>query len=224
MSEQEQLPAMLRSIGVEVDSAKLIRLQLFLDELLHWNRKINLTAITDRREAEEKHLVDALTLLPLLAEGERLLDMGSGAGIPGLVLKIVRDDLEVLSIDAVAKKINFQRHVIRKFGLQGAEALHARLEELGMSRERQGAFSVVVARAFADLASCAALARPFLQPGGRLIAMKGPEGEAEWLSSRTVFADLGYIPREIRNLRLPRSGAERRLLICEFAGGAEERR
>src|SRR5512133_1632453 len=124
------LRELLQQLQVEIDAETEARLLRYLDELLHWNRSINLTAIANREEAIEKHLVDALTVLPWLGPAARLLDLGSGAGLPGLALKIARPGLQLTSVDAVAKKITFQRHVIRLLGLTGVEALHGRLEEL----------------------------------------------------------------------------------------------
>lgn len=208
-----ELKQQLLQVGVRVADEQERQLLAYVDELLRWNRSINLTAIHDRDEALEKHLVDALTLVPLLRGSERLLDMGSGAGLPGIPLKIVLPELTVLSVDSVAKKISFQRQIIRLLGLQGIEARHARLEALADEPTLQGAFTVVVARAFASLGDCARYARPFLAPSGRLLAMKGPEGAAELHRAGAELAGLGLVCSEELHLRLPVSGAERLLLV-----------
>jgi 16S rRNA (guanine527-N7)-methyltransferase len=210
------LQATLAELAITIDSAQEERLLRFLDELLRWNQSINLTAITDRDEALIKHLVDSLTLLPLLRGDETLLDMGSGGGLPGLPLKFVLPDLNLTSVDAVAKKISFQKHVIRSFALSGAVARHGRLEELGREPALAGHFELVVARAFASLADCVRLARPFLQPGGRLIAMKGPEGEREVLAAENVFTSAGFSLQRIDRLHLPGSNGERTLITLEL--------
>lgn len=210
------LQAALAELEISIDSAQEERLLRFLDELLRWNQSINLTAITDRDEALIKHLADSLTLLPLLRGDETLLDMGSGGGLPGLPLKLVLPDLNLTSVDAVAKKISFQKHVIRSFALSGAVARHGRLEELGREPALAGHFELVVARAFASLADCVRLARPFLQPGGRLIAMKGPEGEREVLAAENVFTSAGFSLQQIDRLHLPGSNGERTLITLEL--------
>ena len=105
-----ELQRQLATLDIRVDTGDIEKLLALLEQLLHWNRTYNLTAITDPLEAIEKHLVDSLTLLPHLGQAETLIDIGSGAGFPALPLKIVRPDLKVISVDSVAKKINFQKH------------------------------------------------------------------------------------------------------------------
>ena len=210
------LQTALAELNITIDSTQEERLLHFLDELLRWNRSINLTAITDRDEALVKHLVDSLTLLPLLRGDETLLDMGSGGGLPGLPLKILIPGLNLTSVDAVAKKISFQKHVIRTFALTGAVARHGRLEELGRESALAGYFDLVVARAFASLPDCVRLARPFLRPGGRLIAMKGPEGEKEVLAAEKIYTNAGFSLQQVKRLDLPGGNGERTLITLEL--------
>lgn len=207
MTVQEQLAVLGLTIA-ERDAAVLERL---VDELLRWNRSRNLTAITDRGEVAEKHLVDSLTLLPYARQSGRLLDIGSGAGFPALPLKIVCPELAVVSVDAVGKKIDFQRHVSRVLGLKGFTALHERAEKLQTIEEYRAGFDLVTARALCGLAELIMLAEPFLAPGGRLVAMKGPEGEREFLERRESLLSAGWSVT-VHHFRLPFSGAERCLV------------
>lgn len=212
------LADLLAPLGVVLEDAALERLAWLAAELLRWNRTHNLTAITDPLEVSEKHLVDSLTLLPLLDQARRLLDLGSGAGFPSLPLKIARPALEIVSVDAVGKKIAFQRHVARTLGLAGFTAVHGRAEELSASPRYAGGFDVVTARALGSLALLARLAAPCLAPGGRLIAMKGAEGEAELAATRDELTALGFACTAQRRLQLPVSGAERYLIALEAVG------
>jgi len=196
-----------------IDRAGTDRLLAFLDELLRWNAKHNLTAITDQQEVLEKHLVDSLSLLPLVPRQARMLDVGSGAGLPGLVLKCVRPDLELVSVDAVGKKISFQRHVIRLLGLSGARAEQLRIERLGDCPQHRKAFDLVVFRALGRLDLFLPLMAPCLAEGGRVVAMKGPEGGKELAASRGVLDRLGLECMEIRDLVLPQSGSKRALIV-----------
>lgn len=209
MSLQEALAR----LDIAIDPDQEERLLFFLDELLRWNRSINLTAITRREEAIVKHLVDSLTLLPYLAGDERLLDMGSGGGLPGLPLKLVRPGLRLVSVDSVAKKIAFQKHIIRTCKLEHAEARHGRLEELGREAGLASSFELVTARAFASLADCIRLGRPFLAPGGRLLAMKGPEGEREAAEAAPALESAGLVLSRLDRLVLPAGGGERTLIV-----------
>lgn len=209
------LAAQLAALGMALPAAALGQLEWLADELLRWNRTHNLTAITDPDEVREKHLVDSLTLLPLLAGAERLLDLGSGPGFPALPLKIASPGLEIVSVDAVGKKIAFQRHVARTLHLPGFTALHGRAEELAETPPGRTGFDIVTARALGSLPLLARLAVPCLAPGGRLIAMKGAEGETELGAAQAELAAVGLVCTERRRLRLPVSGAERILLILE---------
>lgn len=213
MELQAELQRQLALLGLSVPTPALTRLLWLQAELLRWNRTHNLTAITDPREALEKHLVDSLTLLPHLPARGRLLDLGSGGGFPGLPLAIVRPELELVSVDAVAKKIAFQRHAARRLGLDGFTAWHGRAEKLATAAVAAGGFDLVVARAFTSLTGLLELALPCLRSAGKVIAMKGPEGEselgaaAEWLAAH----DLVCVRRQV--LQLPASGARRLLLV-----------
>jgi len=212
MDLSQLLATGLQRLGLsELSAQQGEQLLWYLEELLRWNRRHNLTAISDPSEALEKHLLDALTLLPLLRGDERLLDLGSGAGLPGLVLKIASPNLELISIDAVTKKISFQRHVIRTLGLPRARAEARRIETLGSDAGLAGCCDVVVFRALGGLGEFLPLALPCLASGGRILAMKGP-GAAEELREATADLDaLGLLCRQ-QQLRLPFSGAERVLL------------
>ncbi|HKK01574.1 MAG TPA: 16S rRNA (guanine(527)-N(7))-methyltransferase RsmG, partial [Desulfuromonadales bacterium] len=202
----------LREAGLTVPGAVEAKLLSYLDELLRWNRRINLTAITDPAVAVEKHLVDSLTLLTLLKGDERLLDFGSGGGLPGIPLKIARAGLKILSVDAVRKKIDFQRHVVRYLGLSDFIPLHARAEEVPGRPEAALLFDLVVTRAVGPLVDLTDLAFPLLVPEGRLVAMKGPEGEREAQESEPSLAERGLYCSEVKRLHLPLSGAERLLV------------
>jgi len=204
---------LLAALGIALDVAVLERLEWLGQELLRWNRTHNLTAITDPAEVREKHLVDALTLLPLLADAGRLLDLGSGSGFPALPLKIARPDLDIVSVDSVGKKVAFQRHVARALRLSGFSAVHGRAEDLPVMPGYAGSFDIVTARALGSLPLLARLASPCLAPGGRLIAMKGAEGLAELAAAQAELAALGFFCTGQQALHLPLSGAERHLLV-----------
>lgn len=205
---------MLEQAQIHLPPESLVRLEWLAAELLRWNRARNLTAITDPGEVLEKHLCDSLTLLPWVEPGRRLLDLGSGAGFPGLPLKIACPGLEVVSIDAVAKKIAFQKHVVRQLHLDGFTPLHGRAEELARQDELALGFDLVTARALTSLPRFVALAAPFVRQGGRLIAMKGPEGLSEWQAARPELLADGW-RGECLSLRLPRSAAQRCLILLE---------
>ncbi len=213
MEPRELLRSQLQSLGVQVAGQAVADLLWFLEELLRWNRRVNLTAVTDPTAGVEKHLVDSLTLLPLLSGRERLLDIGSGGGFPCLPLKIAAPALEVLSVEATAKKVAFQNHVARSLGLEGFQAVHRRAEDLPSSALCRPGFDVIVSRAFAALPIFAALALPCLAQDGRIIAMKGSEGAQELARTQEELEGMGLVCRERRDLSLPVSGAGRTLIV-----------
>lgn len=207
------LADLLVPFGVDLDTVALERLEWLGQELLRWNRTHNLTAITEPVEIREKHLLDSLTVLPLLGTARRLLDLGSGAGFPALPLKIARPGLEVVAVDAVGKKIAFQRHIARTLRLVGFSAVHGRAEDLPGTHLCGDGFDLVTARALGSLPLLVRLAAPCLAPGGRLVAMKGAEGEEELTSAQGELAAAGFVCTERRYLRLPVSSAGRWLLV-----------
>jgi 16S rRNA (guanine527-N7)-methyltransferase len=211
------LETQLAALGVSVDQPVRERLLWLGEELLRWNRRVNLTAITRMEDVVEKHLVDSLALMPLFSGQERTLDVGSGGGFPGLPLKIVFDALRLVSVDAVAKKINFQRHVVRQLALTGCVPLHARVEDVPQWEAFDGGFDLIVSRAFASLGDFVSLTLPCLSEGGRLVAMKGPEGERELSQSAGLLAELGVTCVGIERSSLPGSGAERVLITLQKA-------
>ena len=213
MNLTSELKRQLSLLDLHVDTVALPQLILLLQEMLRWNKTYNLTAITDPLEAVEKHLVDSLTLLPHLENVDRLLDIGSGAGFPSLPVKIARPDTDVVSVDSVAKKIRFQKHMVRTLGLDGFEAWHGRAEELPAQAFAADGFDLVVARAFSSLEKLVELALPCLRPAGRIVAMKGPEGKDELAAAAEALASHGLYCKEIVSFALPVSGAGRHLLV-----------
>ncbi len=212
---ENRLQELLLATNVKLDPCVRGQLVWYLEEMLRWNRSINLTAIKDPLEALEKHLVDSLTLVPLLQGNELLLDMGSGAGLPGIPLKIAWPALRVLSVDSVHKKIVFQQHVVRSLALHGFEAKSCRIESLAAEPVFKYAFDVVTARALTHLSQLIEMAEPFLVGGGKLLAMKGPEGDKELEESASIMEACGIKVEEITRIKLPLSQAERTIIALK---------
>jgi 16S rRNA (guanine527-N7)-methyltransferase len=182
--------ARLDAVGASVNEATLTRLGDFLARMLAMNEQMNLTAIKDPESAWERHILDALTLLPLLPEvaaGPRLVYIGSGGGIPGIVLAIARPDLHVTLIEATQKKAAFLSAVSAAMGLSNVEVLAERAEKLGKG-ELRDAFDVVTARAVARLDALAPLTLPFARPGGLVLLIKGQRADEEVAEARSVIA------------------------------------
>ncbi len=188
----------------------------FLDELLRWNQRINLTSIKNREEAIEKHLIDSLLLLPYLENAGNIIDLGSGGGLPGIPLAIASPSLQVISVDSVGKKVNFQRHIKRLLSLNNLHIVQSRAETLDQGAIEPKSFDLVVARAFTALEPLLEYALPWLKPGGKVIAMKGPEGINELSAAEPIMKKYRFSDPAVFSYKLPFSQAERQLLIISL--------
>jgi 16S rRNA (guanine527-N7)-methyltransferase len=203
----------LVQLGLQLTSAELGKFYQLATELAKWSRKINLTAIRSDEDIVVKHFLDSLTLLRAIGAKGSLLDIGSGGGFPALPVKIARHDLHVVSVDAVEKKIIFQRHAARLLGLHDFDALHVRGEEL--AGKYAGHFHWVVSRAFSDIPTFARMALPLLKESGKIVAMKGRGGKDEARAAEHSLADMGARVTEVMEFPLPISGDARSLIVIE---------
>ena len=200
-------------IGLSLSTSEIEAFKRYAAELKKWNSKVNLTAITKDREIAIKHFFDSLNLAQYLSAGDRLLDIGSGAGLPIIPLKIIMPDITMVSVDAVAKKIHFQRHIIRLLNLNKIEAVHARIEEL--HKTMCNSFTVITSRAFTRLDRFVALAAPLLAEGGLMIAMKGEQAEYEISESDNCLSASGFTVDSIQRYTLPENMGERVLTFLK---------
>ena len=170
----------LAAHGVTLDRETLMRLDLYAERLIETNRRFNLTAVTDPDEVTVKHFADSLVLLGKteFPAGASLLDVGTGAGFPGLALKLARPDLQVAFLDGTRKKLGFISSVLEETGLAG-ETLHLRAEEAGKQPKYREKFDFVTARAVADMAVLVEYCLPFVRAGGLFLAMKSAAAEEE---------------------------------------------
>jgi 16S rRNA (guanine527-N7)-methyltransferase len=187
----------------------------FLDELLRWNQSVNLTSITNRKQAIEKHLLDSLLLLPHLDGAKNILDMGSGGGLPCIPLAIAAPSVNFVSVDSIGKKINFQKHIKRLLQIKNLTILQSRVEKLKQPESEEEEFDLVVSRAFTSLKAFIEYAVPCLKPGGRILAMKGPEGRDELSSVKRAIKEYHLEDPRIFPYLLPYSRAERQLIILK---------
>lgn len=162
--------------------------QIYTDYLLEVNSHTNLTTITDPEEIELKHFKDSLTVLDYIKEGYKVLDIGAGAGFPGIPLRIEKD-FDLTLIDSVNKKVNFMNQVIEKLDLNNARAIHTRAEDF--AKDHREGFDVVVSRAVANMATLSELCLPFIKVGGLFIALKGPKADEEVKNAANALEILG---------------------------------
>ena len=181
-------------------------LRRYLGLLLEKNRTLNLTAVRDPDAAWDRHILDSLSLTPFLQGSRRLLDLGSGGGLPGIPLAIVRPDLEVALLEATGKKTRFLEEAVAELGLPNVSVINARAEDTAREPGHRARYDTVTARALASLAALVELALPFLEEGGRLLAMKGARLSEELPAARTACRLVGGEIDEIHELD-PEAGA-----------------
>ncbi len=206
----------LRQLGLALSEAQLEQFLLYRAELLDWNTRINLTAITNPEEVLMKHFLDSLTLLavidkPLL----RLLDIGTGAGFPGLPLKIVRPQWSITLLEATGKKVAFLNHMIDTLHLEDVVAVHGRAEELAHKSAYRAAFDVVTARAVAAIPTLLEYAAPYCRVGGLIIFPKKGNLAEELTQGKRAAKTVGATFKSDTALSLPGLTDERRLFVWE---------
>jgi len=213
----------LGAMGFTLDTQAQARLVDYCGELLRWSAKINLVAKAPLREIWETHFLDSLTLLRVLpppdSKQQTLLDIGTGAGFPGLALKAARPELPVILVEPRQKRVSFLRHVIRTLGLKDIKVLCGRLEK-GSAEVAGQALSVpiVTSRAFTDISEFLLHTASVNPAGGRVICMKGPRATEEINTWRLAQPESPYRLHEIVELTLPFSGKVRNLVIFTKEG------
>ena len=201
--------------GVMLSEKQLSLFALFLEGLWSWNRRMNLTGISEKREMIIKLLLDSLIALPYLSPGGTVLDIGSGAGIPGLPLKIGRPELEVHLLESKAKKISFLKDMIRKLGLKGVEACKGRAEQRDDLPTLFRFYDIVTVRALAPLKKTINICYSYLEPGGLLVAFKGSNVDREIEDSKQLMKELHLNISNKVLYSLPETPGKRCLLILK---------
>ena len=203
-----------KEFGIYLDGKAIESFELYLKELLKWNQKINLTAIRTEKGIVLKHFLDSLSVCPHLPSISSLLDIGSGAGFPGIPLKIVQPSLEITLIDSIRKKVDFQRHILRMLGLKGIEAIHGRVQDKEILHSMGGRFDLVISRAFTDIRNLLLLSFPFVKKGGLVLAMKGELDNKE-IRLFSEKEKTRYRLQKTIPLSLPFSDFKRTILLFE---------
>lgn len=209
---QNLLIASAREYGVQVTPEQAESFQRYMELLVEWNEKINLTAITEPHEVAVKHFLDSILILKYLKipDGARLVDVGTGAGFPGLPLKIMRPKMQLTLLDSLNKRLVFLQDVLDQLALS-AELVHARAEEGGRQQKYRVQFDFATARAVAPLNLLCEYCLPFLKMGGTFAAMKGPQVEEELEAAKNAIRFLGCELRGVEEFTLP--GGDGRSLI-----------
>lgn len=201
--------------GIPFDESQMDQVTKFSEFLIESNRRFNLTRITDAKEFSVKHTIDSLSVLPILQSNDirSFVDIGTGAGIPGIIVKIFRPDMSATLVDSAAKKVTFLNESIEMLGLKDCHAIWGRAEVLSHRTEYREQFDAGLARAVADLRVLIELVLPFVRVNGILIAQKGPNGEQELSAASHAIRELGGEVENVETFALPEDAGTRSLVI-----------
>jgi len=207
-------------LGLKLNSHQLEQFQTYYRELIDWSRRINLTTITEPKEVQLKHFLDSLSVIPafkqpVISENLSLIDIGSGAGFPGLPLKIALPDIKLVLLEATGKKAAFLRHLTQKLNLDDVEVLAGRAEDIARQVQYRQRFDIVLSRAVAALPTLAELTLPFCAIGGRIVIQKKGDIIDEVSRAAKAIEILGGSQSEVKKVELAELADDRYLVIID---------
>ena len=202
-----------KEIGILLEEEQLHQFYIYMQLLLEWNKKINLTAIVEPEEIILKHFIDSITIAKEIEKNAKLIDVGTGAGFPGIPLKIIRKDLKITLLDSLNKRVCFLKKVVEELKLLKIETVHSRIEEFGKNKIYREKFDYATSRAVANLSTLSEYLIPMVKLNGCCVCMKGPNIEDELQQSKKAVLLLGGEIEKIEKFQLPKSNIERNVII-----------
>lgn len=200
-------------LNIVADEGQIEQLIEYAKLLVEWNEKMNLTAITDEEGIATKHFLDSMTAIVTGKVKGKVADIGCGAGFPGLVLKIMKPEIELTLLDSLKKRLTFLEAVCNELGLDGVETVHSRAEDGGRLMREQ--FDTVVSRAVANMTVLAELCLPFVKVGGYFLALKGPLADEELSAAKRAIEVLGGKVESIFSAEIPFTDLEHKIIIVK---------
>ena len=210
---KEKMIINVDKLEITLSEIQLKQFYNYMNLLIEWNKKINLTAITEPNEIILKHFIDSLTISKYISDGTRVVDVGTGAGFPGIPLKIYRQDIEITLLDSLQKRINFLDEVIRELNLEKIETIHSRVEDFGKDKKYREKFDIATSRAVANLATLSEYLLPLVKVWGKVISMKGSLIEEELELSKNAIKILGGKVEKVDEFNLPNSDISRNIIL-----------
>ena len=203
-----------KKINIELKEEQISKFLLYKNLLQEWNEKINLTAIVEDEEIILKHFIDSLTIIEFIEDNNSIIDVGTGAGFPGIPIKIANENTKITLLDSLNKRLNFLNKVIDDCGLKDISTVHGRAEDVGNNKDYREKYDIATARAVANLSTLTELCLPFVKIGGRFIAMKGSSIE-ELEEAKKAIEILGGEVEKTVKITLPNSDIERNIIIIK---------
>ena len=212
---KEKMIINVDKLGINLSEIQLKQFYSYMNLLIEWNKKINLTAITEPDEIILKHFVDSLTISKYISDGTKVVDVGTGAGFPGIPLKIVRQDVDITLLDSLQKRINFLDEVINELNLEKITTVHSRVEDFGKNKKYREEFDIATSRAVANLATLSEYLLPLVKVGGKVISMKGSLIQEELENSKNAIKILGGQLEKVDEFDLPNSDISRNIVLID---------
>lgn len=211
----EKIKEYMNKINIEISDKQIEKFFDYMNLLLEWNEKINLTAITEPEDIILKHFVDCATILKYIKDEDKIIDIGTGAGFPGIPLKILNEKLDITLMDSLNKRINFLNEIINKLDLKNIVAIHARAEELARNKGYREKFDIATSRAVANLSTLSEYMLPFVKKNGMVISMKGSNIEEEVKNAKKAIKILGGEIEKIDNFNLANTNNIRNIITIK---------
>ena len=212
---KELMKENLKELKLELTDMQLEQFYNYMNILIEWNEFMNLTGITDPKEVITKHFIDSLTVLDKIDKNASIIDVGTGAGFPGIPIKIVFPETRVVLLDSLNKRIKFLNEVIEKLGLKEIEAIHGRAEEYGRNKNYREKYDIAIARAVAPLNILLEYLMPFVKVNGKSLCMKGSSSEEEIKNSENAIKILGGKLIKTEDFYIPNTDMKRRIIEIE---------
>lgn len=204
-----------QEIGYTLQKEQLEQFFTYKELLIEWNKKMNLTAIEQEEDIITKHFIDSLSIASYIPDTTKIIDIGTGAGFPGIPLKILKKDLSITLLDSLNKRITFLEEVIRNLSLENIQAVHARAEELAHKEEYREQYDIAVSRAVAPMHTLLEYMLPYVKIGGKCICMKGPNLQEESKDLQNCLETLGGKIEKIEELVLPETEIKRNIMLIK---------
>ena len=212
---EEEMSKKSKILGVRFSVEQIEQFYKYMNLLIEWNEKMNLTAITEPKEIILKHFIDSLTILKYIDDNSKLVDVGTGAGFPGVPLSIMNPTLKITLVDSLNKRLIFLQEVVKELNLKNIEIVHARAEEFGQNKNYREKFDIATSRAVANLATLSEYLVPLVKIGGKIISMKASNAKEEINDAQKAIEVLGGKIEKIEEFNLPESDIGRTIIIID---------
>ena len=209
---KEKMNEKSKQLNIELSDIQLEQFYKYMNILIEWNKFINLTGITEPEEVIKKHFIDSLTVLDKVEKDASIIDVGTGAGFPGIPIKIAFPDTKIVLLDSLNKRIKFLNEVIEKLELQNIETIHGRAEEFGRNKNHREKYDIAIARAVAPLNILLEYLMPFTKVKGKCLCMKGSSSEEEIKNSKNAVEILGGELIKTEDFYIPNTDIKRRIV------------